>query len=41
MEWEDLLTRVLDDFLADEDTERDIFILVWFCDLGKAGAFRL
>ena len=37
MEWEDLLTRVLDDFfLADEDTERDLlFIRRVLHDLGK------
>ena len=37
MEWEDLLTKVLDDFfLADEDTERDIlFIRRVLRDLGK------
>ena len=37
MEWEDLLTRVLDDFfLADEDTERDLlFIRRVLRDLGQ------
>ena len=36
-EWEDFLTRVLDDFfLADEDTERDLlFIRRVLHDLGK------